>query len=201
VSPDTIAVGIFSIAGTLLGVVVGLFAERWLRSRGQVSCATEPLRWTFCYRDTRGEEYGFRTSTMTRLGPIGRGHVAQATRVEYRFRADFYNGRDLPAALRSFEILFYRPEYHPMIHDGPRDERTRRHRRGEDVGLTFSDVDALEVLNLPPKQLVGFEISGVVPDPTRLAGCDRVEMRALFPDGTPFLRELARLDPSVVMVG
>ena len=35
---DTIAVGVFSIVGTLLGVVLGLFGERWVRRWGQVRC-------------------------------------------------------------------------------------------------------------------------------------------------------------------
>jgi hypothetical protein len=38
VSPDTIAVGIFTIVGTLLGVALGLFGERWLRRWGDVRC-------------------------------------------------------------------------------------------------------------------------------------------------------------------
>jgi hypothetical protein len=38
VSPETIAVGVFSIVGTLLGVVAGLFGERWVRSWGEVRC-------------------------------------------------------------------------------------------------------------------------------------------------------------------
>jgi len=35
---DTIAVGVFSIVGTLLGVVLGLFGERWVRRWGEVRC-------------------------------------------------------------------------------------------------------------------------------------------------------------------
>jgi hypothetical protein len=37
VSPDTIAVGVF----TLLGVVVGLFGERWVRRLGRVWCEVD----------------------------------------------------------------------------------------------------------------------------------------------------------------
>ena len=37
-SPDTIAVGVFTIVGTLLGVALGLFGERWMRSWGEVRC-------------------------------------------------------------------------------------------------------------------------------------------------------------------
>ena len=37
-SPDVIAVGVFSIAGAVAGAVAGLFGERWVRSWGKVSC-------------------------------------------------------------------------------------------------------------------------------------------------------------------
>ena len=60
--------------------------------------------------------------------------------------------------------------------------------------------DALRVLNLPPKQLVSLEIGGEVPDPARLGGCDRVELRAGFADGRDFSREVAPIDPGVVLV-
>lgn len=43
-SPEAIAVGVFSIVGTLLGVVAGLFGERWVRSWGEVRC--EIADWT-----------------------------------------------------------------------------------------------------------------------------------------------------------
>jgi len=38
-------------------------------------------------------------------------------------------------------------------------------------------------------------------DPARLAGCDRVELKAEFADGSRFSQDLARLDPSVVLAG
>ncbi len=43
--------------------------------------------------------------------------------------------------------------------------------------------------------------AGTVPDPKRPEGCERVELRASFPDGAPFSRDLARIDPTVVLAG
>jgi hypothetical protein len=186
------------LAGTfgIIGVLAGLFAERFLRSRGEVRCVTGPVQWTFRYR--AGPTGEGRSRRMNGLGPIHRGDVAQAASVLYRFDADFYNGRDLPTGLRSFEVLFHRPDDVPMSHRDPGDGRTLR--EANDV-VVASRIDALKVLNLPPKQLVSLEVRGSVPDPARLEGCNRVELRAAFPDGTAFSHELARVDPSVVLAG
>lgn len=191
------AVGIFTTIGTLLGVVVGLLAERFLRTLGEVVCETEPLRWTFRYDMGPGDNR--RPRHMIGLGPIGRGDVAQATSVEYRFGADFYNGRDLPTGLRALEVLFHRPHDQPM-RATPQDGRTWRTQEvgGRAIG---SRMDPLKVLNLPPKQLVSLEVRGTVPDPARLERCERVELIAAFPDRTPFSYELARIDLAVVLAG
>lgn len=177
-----ILAGIFAIAG----VLAGLFAERFLRSRGEVSCDTGPVRWTFRYHMTTEPPKQW-TRTMNGLGKIGMGDVVQARSVEYRFRADFYNGRDLASGLRAFEVLFHRPDDDPMVHQDPEDMRE-------------PETEALKVVNLPPKQLVSVEVGGKVPDPMRLEGCDRVELRALFADRSGFSREVAWLDPAVVLV-
>lgn len=190
-----------AIAGTfgIAGVLAGLIAERVLRSRGEVWCEAEPLQLTVRVADPRGESYGLRNRKMSGLGPIGRGDVAQARSVEYRVGADFYNGRDLPASLRAFEVLFHRPGDTPMRSE-PQDGRTERPKNIRGTP-TVPVRDPLKVLNLPPRHLVALEISGYVPDVARLEGCDRVELRAEFPDRTPFSHDLARLDPSVVLAG
>lgn len=45
-SPDTIAVGVFTIAGTLLGVIVGALTERLVRVTGRLrfECSSSSLR-------------------------------------------------------------------------------------------------------------------------------------------------------------
>jgi hypothetical protein len=183
------------IAGTfgITGVLAGIFAERFLRSRGEVSCTSDPLTWTFHYDSGPGPER--RPRTMVGLGSIGRGDVAQASYVEFTFHASFYNGRDLPAGLLAFEILFHRPDDVPMSYRALGDRRTWRTKSGA------ARMDTLRVLNLPPNQIVALEITGAAPDPARLEGCNKVELRAAFPDGSPFSHELARLDRGVVLAG
>lgn len=44
-SPDTIAVGVFSMGGTLLGTLLGLFGERLVRRIGEVRCDVDS--WDF----------------------------------------------------------------------------------------------------------------------------------------------------------
>ena len=127
------------------------------------------------------------------LGPIGRGDVAQAERVEYRFDADFYNGRDLPVGLRALEVVFHLPRDLPLVDRKPSDARTRR------TVNAAPKVDALGVLNILPKQLLHVEVVGWIHDPTRLESCERVELRAKYPDGGMFSHELAKLDPTVLL--
>jgi hypothetical protein len=46
-SPDTIAVGVFTVVGALVGVLAGLFGERWVRSWGDVLYTIDSWRaWT-----------------------------------------------------------------------------------------------------------------------------------------------------------
>jgi hypothetical protein len=75
VSPDTIAVGVF----TLLGVVVGLFGERWVRRLGRVWCEVDA--W-----------YVAR----------GRGTTAE----ERRLQVTFLNGKDLDVTVWDMRVEF-----------------------------------------------------------------------------------------------
>ena len=45
-SPDVIAVGVFSIVGAVAGAVAGLLGERWRRSWGKVQCEIVDWRVT-----------------------------------------------------------------------------------------------------------------------------------------------------------
>jgi hypothetical protein len=73
VSADAIAVGIFSIVGTLLGVLVGLLGERYARERGKLHCEIDA--WTGEERNSYG-----------------------APEVRH-FEATFYNEKDVALAL------------------------------------------------------------------------------------------------------
>ncbi len=41
---EMVVTGVFTLLGTLLGVALGLFGERWLRQRGKISCEVGELR-------------------------------------------------------------------------------------------------------------------------------------------------------------
>jgi hypothetical protein len=45
VSPGTIAVGVFTIVGTIAGALVGLFGERIVRRLGYVRCVVKEGGW------------------------------------------------------------------------------------------------------------------------------------------------------------
>ena len=81
VSPETIAVGVFSIVGTLLGVVAGLFGERWVRSWGEVQC--EMADW--------------RINVGTSAGP-------EESQLEVRF----LNEKELPVVVWELRVEFYK---------------------------------------------------------------------------------------------
>ena len=63
-SPDTVAVGIFTIIGTLSGVVVGGLVERLYRSWGRVEC--KPFKCEVRY--VAPDELGGKRS-LTRMKP------------------------------------------------------------------------------------------------------------------------------------
>jgi hypothetical protein len=83
VSPETIAVGVFSIVGTLLGVVAGLFGERWVRSWGDVRC--EIPNWSIT---------------------VGNPAEPEESQVEVRF----LNEKELPVVVWEVGVEFYKGE-------------------------------------------------------------------------------------------
>jgi hypothetical protein len=85
-SPDVIAAGIFGIAGSVVGVVVGLFGERWVRTRGKVRC---DIRWSV------GRGAG---------GVDGPGGVEVQER---QLEATFLNYKDVAVTVWEMRVDFY----------------------------------------------------------------------------------------------
>jgi hypothetical protein len=82
-----ILAGVFGIFGTLLGVVLGLFGERWVRTRGKVRC---DIRW----RNTRGAG-----------GPGSPGGFEVQQR---QLEATFLNYKDVPVTVWEMRVDFYK---------------------------------------------------------------------------------------------
>jgi hypothetical protein len=80
-SPDAIAVGVFTIVGAVSGALAGLLGERWVRSRGNVQCMI--LAWT----ENEGNN----------AGPSVRG-------LEVRF----VNEKELPVMVLDMRVEFYK---------------------------------------------------------------------------------------------
>jgi hypothetical protein len=85
-SPDTIAVGVLSILGALGGALVGLFGERWVRSRGEVRCE---IHWrTGSGASTpEGAEFWDRLLELT-----------------------FLNRKDVPVTVWTMQVVFYKDD-------------------------------------------------------------------------------------------
>ncbi len=94
-SSDTIAVGVFSIVGSLLGVAIGLFGERWLRSRGPLYCT--PCNWSGLQANA---DDGRGSWTVTPLES-----AADATSAEYTVDLDLFNGKDITAGLWDLRVV------------------------------------------------------------------------------------------------
>lgn len=84
---DTIAVGVFSIVGTLLGVVLGLFGERWVRRWGQVRCEIDSWEAIEPSNDTE----------------------------ERDLQVSFLNEKDVYAVVWEMRVEFHREGHEPLI--------------------------------------------------------------------------------------
>ena len=78
-----VATGIF----TLLGVVVGLFGERWVRTWGKVECKTD-------WQPVRGE-----------VSPDSPGGVRF---LERQLKVTFLNRKDVPVTVWDMRVVFYK---------------------------------------------------------------------------------------------
>jgi hypothetical protein len=82
-----IVTGIITVGGTLLGAVVGLFGERWVRTWGNVRC---DLIWQ---------------STQNAGSPDSPGGVEVQER---QLEATFLNHKDVPVTVWEMRVMFYK---------------------------------------------------------------------------------------------
>src|SRR5215211_7575193 len=95
-SPDTIAVGVFTIAGTLLGVIVGALTERLVRVTGRLrfECSSSSLR-----PDVGSAHGGPLSMDWTEVNKEMSVQGAQ-----YIFAIDLFNGKEVPTGLRGVRV-------------------------------------------------------------------------------------------------
>jgi hypothetical protein len=97
VSPDVIAAGVFGIAGAVVGALVGLFGERWVRRWGDVQCIISEGGWYI-------PEHAY---------PNG-GDIP----TERRLRVTFRNGKELPVTVWDMHVEFYKGD--ELLEEGAR---------------------------------------------------------------------------------
>ena len=84
---SAIVTGVFGVVGTLLGVVLGLFGERWVRTWGEVRC---DIRWSV----------GGSAGSVDSPG----GVEVQ----ERQLQATFLNRKDVPVTIWGMRVDFYK---------------------------------------------------------------------------------------------
>jgi hypothetical protein len=85
VSPEVLAAGFFGIAGAVVGALLGLFSERWVRTWGKVLCEIE---WKVVQ---------------------GGGNVVRRNVVgERQLKATFLNRKDVPVTVWAMWVVFYK---------------------------------------------------------------------------------------------
>lgn len=85
VSPDTIAVGVFSIVGTILGGTLGLVGERLVRKIGKVECKIDNY-WI----------------------QQGAARSGGGTAEERRLQVTLLNRKELPVTVTDMRVVFYK---------------------------------------------------------------------------------------------
>jgi len=141
-SPDTIAVGVFTIAGTLLGVIVGALTERLVRVTGRLrfECSSSSLR-----PDVGSAHGGPLSMDWTEVNKEMSVQGAQ-----YIFAIDLFNGKEVPTGLRGVRVRLIRD-------DGECFESRPL------VPLQRNAMQAVEVINILPRQFAHLELHGNLP--------------------------------------
>jgi hypothetical protein len=116
VSPDTIAVGVFSIVGTLLGGTLGLVGERLVRRIGKVQCEID--------------NYWIQQGAAR---PDGGG-----TAEERRLQVTLLNRKELPVTVTDMRVVFYKE-------NKPLEDWTRPHISFVDGSVQGSPVDLVNI--------------------------------------------------------
>ena len=100
----TLIAGGLSILGTLLGTILGLLGERWMRSRGDVRCVLGGISHEALLEAPNGMTF----SPPENLGELSAaGLNARGTlRVSWEVDLRFFNQKDEPTGLHALSLAF-----------------------------------------------------------------------------------------------
>ena len=180
---SAIATGLVGV----VGVLVGLFAERMLQRIGKLRCETGEFRLS-------GEKAPAESVSLMGL-PVPPSVIEEVRFFNYSFNVKLFNEKDVSTGLRDIAVVFHLRDGRRMVRE-PHDQSTQC-----DVGGQIA-MDPLEVVNLPSHEWVSLELFGTISaDMELLVEAHRVEFRGYLPTGRVFKREITKFPYSWLREG
>lgn len=171
----------------IVGVLVGLFADRMLQRTGKLRCEIGEFRLL-------GEKSPGESVSLMGL-PVPASVVEQVRSLDYSFNVKLFNEKDVSTGLRDVAVVFHLSDGRRMVRMSP-DLNTQRNVEGGTV------IDPLEVINLPSRQWVSLELFGTISaDMELLTQAERAEFRGYFPTGRVFRRSIDKFANSWLLEG
>lgn len=174
--------GIVGIAGVLLG----LFADRFLQRQGKVRCEIEPMKLSIIATDDNED--------TVRALPVPRGMLNEEIADRNRgfgdpaarcfVEAKLFNEKEVKTGIRDLTVTFGKVEriYQKMLDRSTWQPATAGSRQ----------MDYLEVVNLPSREWVSLSLMGNIEfcDAKKLECCDSAWLCGYFPDGAFFSAQI-----------
>ena len=171
----------------IVGVLVGLFAERALQRIGKLRCEVGELRLS-------GEKAPGESATVMGL-PVPPSVIEQVRSFDYSFNAKLFNDKDVGTGLRDLALVFHLRDGRRMVRE-LYDLSNQRKVDGQTV------TDPLEVVNLPSREWVSLELFGTISaDMELLADAEKAEFRGYLPTGLVFRHEITKFSNSWLLEG
>jgi hypothetical protein len=130
------------IIGATVGVIATLIVTSIIKKLGK----------TYIYfRDWEIKFY-----KMDGAGGFISSEFEEAISCSYSFEMEIFNSSELPKALRGIKVRFYNSDNNFLTESIPKDESTRKVSTGRSI------IEAIKIINLPPKQMIHFNVSGYI---------------------------------------
>ncbi len=167
----TLLAGLLAIFGTLLGTLVGLAGDRWLRSLGEVRCELASFEWEPLLKAPNGMTFSApdNIDELPETGLTDRGVLT----VRYDLDLRFFNEKDEQTGLQALSMAFI---------DSKQGEAILGPLSGKCPPSPPANPEALpsDLLNLPSQQWTTRRISGTLQgaDALQASRWRRMEVRA-----------------------